>query len=100
MDDKQLRQVSTRDMLTDLALGAAARLPEREQLAELTPEARDRLAVTAAVGYLVGLGLINQPDPHALAWAPREIPEHLRPSIVRAVTARRAIPDRLAAVAR
>lgn len=79
--DDEARQLADRDRATRQALfGADETLVAIDR--RLPVAVRDRLAVTAALGYLIGHGLITvKPATEWPEWVPLDIPEHLRPDL-------------------
>lgn len=85
LTEEQQRQVTARDQAVRVALFAAdaAFLRDRETaeaLREVVPATRSRIAVEAALGYLIGQGLITLKDPWPDGFS-LMTPEHLRPDV-------------------
>lgn len=85
LTEEQQRQVTARDRAVYIALFAADEAFLRDQatneaLRDVTPHTRTRIAVEAALGYLIGQGLITlvEPWPDSFAVA---TPDHLRPDV-------------------
>lgn len=85
LTEEQQLQVTARDQAVRIALFAAddAFLRDRatsEALRDCTPHVRTRIAVEAALGYLIGQGLIELVEPWPDSFA-MSTPAHLRPDV-------------------
>ena len=101
MNEEQRRQVEDRDravracmfavddaFLRDPAMGA--------QLRAAPPAVRSRVAVEAAIGYLVGQGLIEvKPDSEWPEYLPMQTPEHLLPAVDEYIAGNQRLRDAL-----
>lgn len=97
LDADQQREVAVRDMLVDHALAAVGRAQLDPALHEAPAAVRDRAVLAAAIAHLIAAGAIPADlDPHRLAYAPRQLPEHLRPDTDELLRGSRRVPDLLA----
>jgi hypothetical protein len=83
MPDDAEGQVKARDRAVRMAaLAVDNLLIDNPDLRQLPDAARTRIIVTAALGYLIGHGLVTvAPAADWERWLSTDIPEHLRPDL-------------------
>lgn len=101
LTEEQQRQVAARDQAVRIALFAAdgAFLRDEETAVALrgllTPHNQTRIAVEAALGYLIGQGLIELKEPWPDTFL-LDTPPHLAPDVDRYIAEARASRLRMA----
>jgi hypothetical protein len=93
--DNHAQQIRDRDQLVQTALlGGADQVAMDPRLSGATGSVRTRAVVSAALGYLIGVGAIRvTPADELDEWMPLGIPEHLRPDIEAMIDGNRAVRD-------
>lgn len=89
----ETQQIEDRDRLVRLALLGGVDEVAMDPRLRLAPGAvRTRAVVTAALGYLIGVGAVRI-NADLDGWMPVGIPEHLRPDVDTLIAGNRAARD-------